>query len=397
MRRLVVLVAAVLVGLAPGGAAAQEAAADFEVPGGWFYAQALPGRADGVGFAVQDGHGAALWSALQELGGVLEVGYPISSRFEWEGRVAQAFQWGVLRWDGEAEQVEWLPLERLPGGRPPGYALKPDQPPMVAAELERTPWSGWWWPAWPGLGRTLFATGGPLEKYDRYVEQATGENPGTRDWERNTWYFPGSSWAGHCNGWAAAALLEAEPTEPREVDGITFSVGDLKGLLSAYHFADAAAWSYGEGGLVDPADFHRVLVRWMAGQEPRGFVLTFEPRGEEVWSYPVYRHETAWAPDPVAPGVWHVRATLWMANPNVAPDFVGLQEYPRPEGQVFEYVIEGDPRNPSGGAWVGASERGRFARPGRIWYPEPRVRNLGQQLASPGLDRAVIGRILGEE
>ena len=48
----------------------------------------------------------------------------------------------------------------------------------------------------------------------------------------------------HCNGFAAAALLEPEPTEQREILGITFSVADLKGLLVDYHFGDAAAWSF---------------------------------------------------------------------------------------------------------------------------------------------------------
>ena len=32
------------------------------------------------------------------------------------------------------------------------------------------------------------------------------------DWERQEIRFAGLSWAGHCNGWAAAALLEPEPT-----------------------------------------------------------------------------------------------------------------------------------------------------------------------------------------
>ncbi|MBI4493847.1 MAG: hypothetical protein HY690_13730 [Chloroflexi bacterium] len=366
---------------------------DFEIPGGAFFTQALPGRTDGAGFAVQDGHGARLWSAFLARGGVEGLGYPISRRFEWDSQVAQAFAQGILRWDSEAGDAQLLPRAALPGGKLPDYAIQPDRPPLVAAELERKPWSGWWWPAFEGRGPTLYQSNGPLDKYDRYVERATGENPLARPWERQEMRFPGSTWAGHCNGWAAASLLEPEPTEPREAFGVTFSVGDLKGLLSDYHFADAAAWTFGEGGTVDPADFHRALLDWVAGKG-KGFVLTFEMADGEVWSFPVYRFETAWGPDPEVFGLWRVSTTVWVANPDVPPDFVGLKPYPGPEGKTFQYVLEGDPRDPSAGAWTGASERGRFAHPGRIWYPQPQIRNLERQLASPNLDRTTLDNLL---
>jgi hypothetical protein len=382
----------------PPESAAQEQGSpgDFAIPGGAFFTQALPGRTDGVGFAVQDGHGARLWTAFHERGGVEALGYPISRRFEWEGRVAQAFERGILRWSTEAGEAELLSRSSLPGGTIPAYAVEPELPPIVAAELETKPWSGWWWPAADGIGPTLFAANGPLAKYDRYAELATGENPRTREWERQEVYYPGYSWAGHCNGWAAASLLEPEPTEPRELLGVPFTVGDQKGLLSAYHFADAAAWSHGEGGTVDPADLHRMLLTWLAA-EKKGFVATFDLGNEEVWSYPVYAFSTTWGPDPEIGELWRVTTTLWMADPNVPTDFVGLKPYRGPAGQTFEYVLQGDPRNPSGGAWIGRSEAGRFAHPGRIWYPEPQVRNLERQLASPNLDRGTIAGIVTQK
>jgi hypothetical protein len=86
-----------------------------------------------------------------------------------------------------------------------------------------------------------------------------------------------------------------------------------------------------------------------------------------------------------------------MADNEVGVNFLGLKVYPGEQGKIFEYVLEGNPRDPSGGEWVNDSGRGGFARPGRIWYPEPRVRNLDRQLASPKLDRARIDEILGVE
>jgi hypothetical protein len=240
----------------------------------------------------------------------------------------------------------------------------------------------------------LIAPNGPLDKYDRYVNAALGEQTFVREWERQTYYFPGSQWAGHCNGWAAAALLEEEPIAPRSVFGVEFSVGDLKGLLSYYHFADAAEWSYGNGS-VDPADFHRVLLDWLGGSQHRGFVLTYDMGGGEVWSYPVYRFESSWRMDPDIADRWRVTTTVWMADMNVPVGFVGLRAYPGAAGKTFEYTLDGDPWDPTTGTWTGASASGRFAHPGRIWYPNATAQNLDGEWISPHMDRGTLENILG--
>jgi hypothetical protein len=260
-----------------------------------------------------------------------------------------------------------------------------------AAEIQ--PWSGWWWPAGDSVGPTLFASDGPLDKYDRYMAATGSDNPGTRAWERQELYVPGVAWAGHCNGFAAAALLEPEPAEPVTVLGITFSVADLKGLLVDYHFGDAAAWSFGADGQLNPADFHRMLLTWL-GETNHGFVLTYDMGNGEVWSYPAYRFDSHWTPEADHEGVWHVTTTVWMADMDVSPNFVGTKPYPSVAGKTFEYTLQGDPMNPDDGAWSGPNRAGRFAHPGRIWYPEPTVRNADRDLVSPGLDRQTIANIL---
>jgi Transglutaminase elicitor len=229
--------------------------------------------------------------------------------------------------------------------------MVPDQPPEASGDADPTPWSGWWWPA-NGAGPSLFAAGGPLDKYDRYVAAETGSDPGTRVWERQNVYLPGIAWAGHCNGLAAAALLEPEPTAPIDVDGIGFSVADLKALLVDYDFGVASAWSYGDAEDLSPADFQRVLLEWLANKHS-GFVLTFDRGNGEVWSFPVYRFTTEWAPDPVQDELWHVTTTVWMADINVPPGFVGTR-----------------------------------------WYPDSARRNETRVVVSPGLDRAMIDNIL---
>lgn len=268
-----------------------------------------------------------------------------------------------------------------------------EQPLGASAELETPPWSGWWWPASDSLGLTLFAPNSPLDKYDRYVATVTGDSPGTRDWERAHLFFPGTSWAGHCNGFAAAALLEPEPTEPVTVLDIDFSVADLKGLLVDYHFGDAAAWSFGEDGELNPAEFHRMLLTWLQ-VVGKGFVLTYDLGNGEVWSYPVYGFDSQWSADTAEADLWHVRTTVWMADMNVSPNFIGTRPYGGPAGKSFEYTLSGDPGHPTDGAWTGVSRSGRFAHPGRIWYPAATVRNADRDLVSPGLDRQTLANII---
>jgi hypothetical protein len=367
---------------------------DFAIPDGHFYTQALPDRTDGGGFAVEDGHGADLWSAFKSAGGVDALGYPISRRFEWSGDVAQAFVYGVLRWNRTSGSVDTRGIADLPGGKLPVYAIQPEQPPIAAAEVQPAAWSGWWWPAYNGVGPTLFAIDGPLDKYDQYTLALRGVDPGTRAFERASVFFPNTTWAGHCNGFAAAALLEPEPLEPVTALGVTFSVADLKGLLVDYHFGDAAAWTFGdENQEVNPAKFHSMLLDWVA-RSNKGFVVTFDLGNGEVWSYPLYRFASQWAPDAVEDGLWHVTTTVWMADMDVASNFTGTKPYPGPAGATFKYDLRGDPRHPTDGTWTGSSLTGRFTHPNRIWYPDPRMRNPDPRLVSPGLDREVLATLM---
>ncbi|HEY2593882.1 MAG TPA: hypothetical protein VGK33_08275 [Chloroflexota bacterium] len=370
---------------------------DFDIPDGHFFTQALPGRTDGSGFAIVDGAGADLWTAFQTVGGLDTLGYPTSRRFEWSGDVAQGFAKGVLRWNRDAQLAEIRSANDLPGGKLPAYAVVAEQPPVVAADVQPNAWSAWWWPAFNGVGPTLFAVAGPLDKYDQYTLALRGVDPGTRDWERQSVFFPNTPWAGHCNGFAAAALLEPEPQQPVSALGVDFSVADLKGLLVDYHFGDAAAWSFGaQDAEVNPARFHTQLLDWVAGTN-KGFDVTFDMGGGEVWSYPLYRFATQWAPDPVEDGLRHVTTTVWLADMDVAPNFVGTQPFPGPAGLTFTYDLRGDPRHPDDGSWSGTSASGRFAHPSRIWYPNAHIRNPDPRLVSPGMDRQVLTTLMASD
>ena len=268
--------------------------------------------------------------------------------------------------------------------------------PALEGRAERAPWSGWWWPADEAVrGAKLYDREGPLARYDELLA-AHGASGSLRDWEFANVRLTGGRylWAGHCNGWAAASILEPEPSAPRTVDGVTFSVADQKGLLSSWHFADRVEWSYGdEEHGVGAADFHRALLSWI-GQQKKPFIVNAFGGSRQINNYPAYRYRIVYRSDEKDPARTHVRATLWLVDYEVPPEFVGVKHWPSDEGKQYEYFIVGDRANPSAGDWEGISATGAaFARPWQIWYPDPTSRDDTRPLTSPDLDYTVLKSI----
>jgi len=284
-------------------------------------------------------------------------------------------------------------------GLVPALAAQPEPGRIALGSAERTPWSGWWWPSLTSQdGPHLYDPGGPLAKYDAYVQSLGQPNPGTRQWELDHFVFsdPKLDWAGKCNGWAVASLVEPEPAQPRTVNGMTFSVADQKGLLADYYFADPAAWLLGskDGGL-KPSEFHAKVLYWIGTQRKGAILNAFNGSGQ-VTSLAAYRFQAVYMPDPIDPNKTHVKMTLWAADYHVAPDFVGLKVWPDEKAKTYSYFIYGDRNNPSGGDWEGDSVAGTYAHPENLWYPDldPKDRNLFGSLTSPNLSYDVIQQIL---
>lgn len=137
-----------------------------------------------------------------------------------------------------------------------------------------------------------------------YLDGQTRNNPFYLSaWELLNSYNPaGGSWWGHCNGWAAAAILTHEPrsSESISVGGvdITFTTADQKGLLTESHYS---TWShfygsryYKEGDdLADltPAAFQRLINFYIREQ---GVPLVFDTTASEaVWNFPAWAAEMA--------------------------------------------------------------------------------------------------------
>ena len=84
-------------------------AADYPVPGGWFFSQTGGDSPEaGDGYTVVDDEYARFWSAFQDFGGVEAVGYPVSRRFVWDGFLTQAMQKVVFQWRPDTESVAFV-------------------------------------------------------------------------------------------------------------------------------------------------------------------------------------------------------------------------------------------------------------------------------------------------
>ncbi|MGZ3713099.1 MAG: hypothetical protein ACXWQO_13555 [Bdellovibrionota bacterium] len=137
---------------------------------------------------------------------------------------------------------------------------------VTTAEASHKPWRGYWWPF---KGLTI---AGPLGKYDAFSTARDVPGRSVR-WERSNHTSHGLWWEGHCNGWAAASIIRRQPTAPVEdsVSGQTFSVSDLKGILTEADFCVSASMfgSRYDGGRgdrlsdIDPDVFHTALTYYI--------------------------------------------------------------------------------------------------------------------------------------
>jgi hypothetical protein len=143
---------------------------------------------------------------------------------------------------GPPRQDRWWPLSAITSGKPWSAGPVSSTPSALGAEsFTSTPsWSGYWWPQLDsGSGERLWHDDGPLDKYDYYVLARTGAfpSPWATSWEyanHRTTDQKNTRW-GHCNGWAAAAITEPEPSVACWLEGIYFGVADKKGLLTEWH------------------------------------------------------------------------------------------------------------------------------------------------------------------
>lgn len=261
-------------------------------------------------------------------------------------------------------------------------------------------WSGWWYPASEGgTSSTRYGSPSALKKYD----MATGSQ--SNAWEiDHSRRYANVSWAGKCNGLAAAGIMQEEPTKPVVYNDVSFSVTDVKALLidawqgSGYIVGDRCEKTqitYDRYGRIqqeecrdaNPGTFHLALTNYL-GLFGKSLILDTD-NSEAVWNYPVVSFEVvttqALTNDEAA---WRVQnESSYAFNPN-AIDFVYVKisvSILNFNPKFYEYILELDIKGKIiGGEWLG---RSRTEHPDFIWRPEtPRAEN-------PHLDVQTINKI----
>ncbi|MBF0409372.1 MAG: hypothetical protein HQM10_18675 [Candidatus Riflebacteria bacterium] len=234
------------------------------------------------------------------------------------------------------------------------------------AMLNPAPWSGYWWDR---------KSGGIIDSfkvYDAAVEKKTGKNPGATAWEsdqRNGHYDPaGPNWAGHCNGWAAAAILEPEPKTSKTYQGFTFSTANQKALLSEMYM-DCYAEFYGKrknnnfplSSDIRPDLFHRLLVDNIK-MKKRGIVADTS-FNSPVWNYPIYGYEMTWKNTPLIPFQIEVSTKVFFADDGVDIHFLGTKTFTKDYHYYLYTNLKGEVIR---GEW---DVRSQFDHPDFVWVP----------------------------
>jgi hypothetical protein len=149
-------------------------AADFDLPNGHFFRQTNGfGGAGQMGYGIVDDADAAFWTEFQRLGGLEQVGYPVSGRFTYHGFVTQVFQKLALQWQPELGMAVPINVfDELPGATDTWLNAQRQVPlpTDVSSDLGQ-PWDQVvanhvaLLDAYPALSDFYFASPDPLETY----------------------------------------------------------------------------------------------------------------------------------------------------------------------------------------------------------------------------------------
>jgi len=184
------------------------------------------------------------------------------------------------------------------------------------------------------------------------------------EWEvlnHGTAQFNVDSWYGHCNAWAAAAIMEPEPVKSVEDGGVTFEAADLKAYLTELWMEQHSSF-YGSRNNkhddeesrdsidfrdVTPATFH-IMFADQIGNRDRSFVID-RYTGDQVWNQPVKAFRSKATPlyegegADAAPLKRTVKYTIYSRFGNREEDRGEQDVYPVSVTTTFHWMTDGVP------------------------------------------------------
>ncbi len=283
-----------------------------------------------------------------------------------------------------------------------------------------------------GGGTNVAMTGGksPLQKYDQAF--AGGQDRASA-WEREKHSSKDVSWAGHCNGLAAAS--QRHPVEPKKSvvrNGVTFDRKDIKALLAEIYMSADYEFLGGnrcEGNVesranrkpgteavmgtcedINPGTFHAAMANWV-GRKKYPLILDLSAN-LEVWNHPMFKYVTLekrvlsetearqWSDgnnggdyvfNPAAVKFVYVKTRITYTH---APAQEVL-DTPSPREQDLAYILELDANGDIlGGEWIGESAK---QHPDFMWVAlEPAKPNGTRYMGNPYIDSDTVIKMWAE-
>lgn len=367
--------------------------------------------------------------------------HPLASRFLFSLAALALASCGGAGQSGPADSPDGQPGNTAPtdNTRPPYPTVNPNGQIQgegnFATLIKRasqgktgaTPWAGYWWP---------YETNGISNAASRY-DQARGGGTAA-SWERSNHGagVPGlESWFGHCNGWAAAAVLYREPRAAATAGSQSFPVAEQKAILSELAMEVRADFfgSRNEDNNsssqtfqdVAPDVFFLVLTNYVGN----GLGLIIDRyTGNQVWNHPLagyrispIRPADSLGPAPGNPDIHRVNVTtqVWWVRDDVEGGhltepfaFEDGQSY---ESRTFRYevwldappvfdgagnlasagkvVVARQGNSSIGGAWRNSGLELFNSHPDYIWVPHAVTPSTGY--SNPGIDAAFIESTFG--
>jgi hypothetical protein len=305
---------------------------------------------------------------------------------------------------------------------------------------DRIPYAGSWFPQSQGGTSRDLGNGNVLLKYDKAFHG--GDNKAVK-WEQDHHTVSASDessgWAGHCNGFSAAATRHEEPQKSVKRGDVEFFPKDIKALLAEVHMAakfyflggnrcaanqNAALPSpsgredtldMGDCDDVNPGTFHTAVTNWL-GIQKYPIIMDVSPK-EQVWNYPHFRFkvEKSAAVD-AAKAMTEITGTAestyrfnpaavqWMSvttKVEYAKAFKNeyLQSELKPEDKsssaTYTYILELDKEGRIiGGEWTGTSIQ---SHPDFVWVAfEPAIGSGEASSANPEVNPADVIKLWAE-
>ncbi len=305
---------------------------------------------------------------------------------------------------------------------------------------DRVPYAGGWYPQSRGGTNVRMRGMSPLEKYDAVFNKASSYK--AVEWERRN-HTVGSnsdsaSWAGHCNGYSAAASRHLEPSKQVIRGDVTFYPEDIKALLAEIYMG---AKFYFLGGNrcaqvqnvpltapgsrqdpltmgscddVNPGTFHVAVTNWIGVQK---IPVIFDTSSkEQVWNYPHWKYKVDsrlvgrseamklitgsnredYKFNPEAKQFQSVGITVQHSNAIAEERLTAaIANNQRYISKSFTYVLElNDAGEIIGGEWVGQSQKDH---PDFIWVAlEPMPGDGSPYGANPYVDATEVLKLWAE-